>query len=332
MVKRVERPYLMRIERRGRAYWYFRRRGDKPVRLPDDPDSPEFDRAYWEARKGRTAAPAASKRTVAALVDSYVRSSRWTGLAPRTKADYRKVLDYIVDKNGGLDVGRIRRPDVIVAREANAHRARFANYVVQLLSVLYEHAADLGWSDDNPAKGVSLLRLGEGWKPWPAAAIADYRATATGNALLIFELCLGTGQRIGDVLRMRWSDIQDGAIRVKQGKTNAELWIPLTPRLGSVLDAAERRGLCIVAGSDSRPLTYRRAKYAVDEACAQGAHEQRTLHGLRHNAAAELAEAGCTDAQIAAVTGHKSLRMVAKYRAGSDQKRLAQEAMGKRGK
>lgn len=34
--------------------------------------------------------------------------------------------------------------------------------------------------------------------------------------------------------------------------------------------------------------------------------------------------------QIAAVTGHKSLRMVANYRAGSDQKRLAKEAMSKR--
>ena len=52
-----------------------------------------------------------------------------------------------------------------------------------------------------------------------------------------------------------------------------------------------------------------------------------TIHGLRHSTAAELAEAGCTDAQIAAVTGHKSLRMVAKYRQQAAQKRLAKEAM-----
>ena len=29
------------------------------------------------------------------------------------------------------------------------------------------------------------------------------------------ELCVGTGQRIGDVLKMRWSDNQGGAVFVK---------------------------------------------------------------------------------------------------------------------
>jgi integrase len=143
-------------------------------------------------------------------------------------------------------------------------------------------------------------------------------------------LCLGTGQRIGDVLRMRWSDIEDGAIRVKQGKTGNELWIPLTPRLGRLLDASARRGFGIVVGEDGRPLSYRRAAYAVDAIHKQAGTRGLTIHGLRHSTAAELAEAGCTDAQIAAVTGHKSLRMVAKYRAGAAQKRLAKEAMGKR--
>jgi len=50
-----------------------------------------------------------------------------------------------------------------------------------------------------------------------------------GRALLIFELCLGTGQRIGDVRKMRWSDIEEGGINVRQGKTGKDLWIPFTP-------------------------------------------------------------------------------------------------------
>lgn len=41
------------------------------------------------------------------------------------------------------------------------------------------------------------------------------------------ELCVGTGQRIGDVLDMRWSDIQDDGMMVRQSKTGKELWLPL---------------------------------------------------------------------------------------------------------
>jgi integrase len=322
MVRRVTLPYLWR---HPKGALYFRRDG-RYVPLPE-PTDPEFHAAYDAAKRGPRVV---GKRTVDALVASYRRTSSFAAKADRTRQDYDKVLAYLVEKIGGRDVSVITRPAILEAMERNRHRARFANYIAQIASIICEHAVDLGWLRQNPVKGVKLLKLGDGHKVWPAKAIDAYRAAATGNALLIFELCLGTGQRIGDVLRMRWSDIEDGAIKVKQGKTGNELWIPLTPRLAVALDACPRRGLCIVAGDDSRPLSYRRAAYSFDAARGPSGTDDYTIHGLRHSTASELAEAGCTDAQIAAVTGHKSLRMVAKYRAGSDQRRLAKEAMGKR--
>jgi hypothetical protein len=51
---------------------------------------------------------------------------------------------------------------------------------------------------------------------------------------------------------------------------------------------------------------------------------------LRYSAASELAEAGCTDQQISAITGLKSLSMVRKYSKGASQKRLAKEAQSLR--
>ncbi|GLO75191.1 hypothetical protein MACH18_22710 [Phaeobacter italicus] len=55
-----------------------------------------------------------------------------------------------------------------------------------------------------------------------------------------------------------------------------------------------------------------------------------SLHGLRYGAAGELAEAGCTDQQIAAITGHKSLSMVQKFSKGASQKRIAKETQSLR--
>ena len=50
--------------------------------------------------------------------------------------------------------------------------------------------------------------------------------------------------------------------------------------------------------------------------------------GLRKAAARRLAEAGCTH-EIAAITGHASLKEVARYTEAADRKRLAQSAMAK---
>ncbi len=55
-----------------------------------------------------------------------------------------------------------------------------------------------------------------------------------------------------------------------------------------------------------------------------------TIHGLRYYAAHQLAESGCTDAQIAAITGHKSVEMVAKYSRKAAQRSLARAAQEKR--
>jgi len=46
-----------------------------------------------------------------------------------------------------------------------------------------------------------------------------------------------------------------------------------------------------------------------------------SAHGLRKAAARRLAEAGCTEHEIAAITGHASLREVQRYTKAADQKR-----------
>ena len=51
------------------------------------------------------------------------------------------------------------------------------------------------------------------------------------------------------------------------------------------------------------------------------------IHGLRKNAAVELINAGCRDAEVMAITGHKTAAMVAHYSKKRDQRELASAAM-----
>jgi integrase len=54
------------------------------------------------------------------------------------------------------------------------------------------------------------------------------------------------------------------------------------------------------------------------------------IHGLRKNAAIELDNAGCSTQEIAAITGHRTLGMVAHYSKKRDQRLHARSAMEKR--
>lgn len=326
MTKRDLPPY---VYRKGKAGYLYFTRGGQTQRMHAAPGTPEFHLEYATLLKGRPPVP--TGKTFADLILSYRLSPRFARLKSRTRADYDKVLTFIADRIGAEDCTRLRRHHVIAYRDQNAHAVRFANYLVQVLRILMEHAIDRGLRAENPAKGVQLLPSNRPPRqPWPPALVEAYRATATGSALLIFEMCLGTGQRIGDVLRMRWNDLQDGGLSVRQGKTGARLWVPLTARLRVVLAETPRQGLTIVANPDGRPMAYKTAQAAVMRVRAQIGAEAFDIHALRHTAASELAALGCTDEQIAALTGHQTARMVARYTATTRQKARVMQMEGKR--
>lgn len=310
---------------------YFQRRGWPTVRINSDAGTPEFALEYAAILNGAKIKPREEKRTFNGLVASYIASPRYAGLAARTAQDYDKVLEWVRGAIGPLPVAGMQRKDVIRARDANATTVRFANYIVQVVRILFEHSINIGWRDDNPAKGVSLIKSGNAPREaWPQEMIDAYRRTTKSRARLIFELCLGTGQRIGDVLKMRWSDIEGDGINVIQNKTGAKLWVPFTPHLRAVLASTQKLGPTICAWGRGKPTSYRGAADLVMAARREIGAEDYDIHGLRYSAAAELAAAGCSDDLIAAVTGHTTGAMVRKYAGSARQKVRAIEAQKRR--
>jgi integrase len=65
------------------------------------------------------------------------------------------------------------------------------------------------------------------------------------------------------------------------------------------------------------------------ERCNEAGLRHCSAHGLRKAASRRLAEHGCTVHEVAAITGHASLREVQRYTKGADQKRLATSAVEK---
>lgn len=310
--------------------WYVRLKG-RYHRIKAAAGTPDFDREYWEILTGRRAA---ARTSFKALIASYRQSDRWTGLKPRTRADYEKVLLYIEDKLGTRDATRLIRRDVIAARDANRHRTRFANYLPQVLSVLMEHAIDLDWRRDNPAKGVRGLRTPEErrqpHRPWPDAAVEKFRAEASPAARLVFELGIGSVQRPSDWCRFRWSDFDGDELRIVQGKTGVPLRLPCTQHLKAALAAAPRNGLTILTDRDGRPLSYNTMSRLMRAERKRLGLEAYDLHALRYRGVMELAWQGCSDDEIAAFSGHASREMIAKYAGEARQVMAARRARAKR--
>lgn len=316
----------------GRVYVYFER-GGKSTRITDEPGTPAFALTYAKLLNGVKPIPV--KRDFAALVKSYCQSKRYRDLAPRTAKDYDKVLAWVEAKWGDQPVSGLERRDVIRAQEANSETVRFANYIVQVLRILMEHATDLGWigAGTNPAKDVKLIKTDRpGRQPWPDDLVAAYRANAKGRALLIFEVLIGTAMRPSDALKARWDDLSDGGIHIRQGKTGKRIWVPLTPALRATLDATPRKGLTICAQGNGKPTSYRGAADLVWAVRQKIGAEAFDLYSLRHSVASELVRMGCSDELVAAVLGHSSARTAPIYTATVRQISRAKEAMNKRSK
>ncbi|HBM62260.1 MAG TPA: integrase [Citreicella sp.] len=329
-MKRPDLPYLEFKTVKGRPYIYFRK-GKFRRRLPDNPDSQEFSVEYWSTRNGQRKDRV--RTSWEALIESYYDSPAYKALAAGTRADYRRHCDAIREKNGPKDMRTFRRKHAIAARDALQETWSKANMRVSVLSSLCRHAVDLEWIDRNPVIDVPKL-TGGGYEPWPEAKLRAFEAACdtleASTARTAYELALGTGQRLGDCVKMRWEDFDGEYMRVVQEKTGVHVWIFCPARLRAYLAALPKRGAHILARTATEPLTKRRVQIRIeavrDSIGAMYGAGRLVPHGWRYNAAVELAEAGCSDAEIQSVTGHKTLEMVQKYRGRASQRKRSKRA------
>lgn len=332
MVKR-ELPKYVYKQRNG---LYFQRRGWPSQKLQNEFGTPEFWKEYSDILAGEAKPKRVTARNFGALIKSYHRSPRYKNLKPRTALDYDKYLNFFNSILSDANPASMKRKDVIRLRDSNAEKPYFANYSLRVLRILMEHCVDLGWRETNPAKGVPELKTEKKERePWPKQLLEAYRANCPlgTRERIVMELCVGTGQRIGDVLEMRWSDIQDGAVFVKQNKTSKELWVPILTELQAALDAASRHSVFVLTNErGTNRWSYRGASQAVRNVRERIGALNYDIHSWRYNAACELVEAGCSDDLVAAVTGqspamvmHYTKKVRQKIRAIQAQKQRAEQ-------
>lgn len=132
----------------------------------------------------------------------------------------------------------------------------------------------------------------------------------------------------------RWagSISRDNCLSVRQQKTGQELRIPIHPELARIIAATPSDNLTFLVTNEkavkrSKPFTAPGFTNWFREMCKDAELPHCSAHGLRKAMARRLAEAGCSEHEIAAITGHRSLQEVRRYTAAASQVVLAQRAI-----
>ncbi len=204
-----------------------------------------------------------------------------------------------------------------------------ANHERRLFNLLWNHAREWGYTDlANPCAGI---------KGFTESARTNYIDDQLFN--LVYDcadqptkeaLDLGylTAQRPADVIRMYETDIQDGALCVTQGKTDARLRISITGELKTVIERIQQRktafkvfSLALIVDEYGKPLSqhaiYKRFQKAKEIAISQNPKladkiKEYQIRDLRAKGVTDKTESGDIR-QAQQLAGHASVLMTERY-------------------
>jgi integrase len=249
------------------------------------------------------------------VLAAYQNSDEFLSLAPRSRTDYVGKIKIIEKAFGDFPLSAmtdVRTRGIFKAwreRLAIASR-RQADYAWVVLARVLSWGMDRGLVAANPcARGGRLYRGSRAENIWTDADEAAFIERAPAHLHLPLLLALWTGQRQGDLLRLPWSAYDGKHIRLRQSKGGARVVIKVGAPLKAALDGTVKRSTIILTNSDGKPWSPDGFRASWGKACRKAGIVGVTFHDLRGTAVTRLALAGCTEAEIATITGH-SLRSV----------------------
>ena len=352
--------FVQPVFARGRWYFYFRR-GKVRIKLPGQPGSHEFQNAYDAALRAHGPQPevtplpqlasGAGRGSVAWVIEQYKKKSeQWANASDSTRAIYDRRHHWLTKYYGAEPIAGFDREAVKMMRDLPEfeNKPSVADATIERLATLWDFAEEFLHIDDmrvhkgiNPARNIRKLKTGEAESAplWPAELCRAFEAYPHPGLVTFYYLERYAGQRRSDLVNMQWEHIDPvrNEMFVAQIKTGARIWVPMPKPLLAYLETWPRRGRHIVMSPKTPGAPWRETsltneftrvtrELGFSTADSKGEPRHYSPHGLRHLCGVELAHAGASDRQIAAVLGHSTLKQVQVYVKQAEQRILARDA------
>jgi len=260
--------------------------------------------------------------TVNDILDRYERDCLPL-LAPGTIKGYRYHIRDLRVAFGAAIAAELRPKDFgpfLNVRRGKCHRVR----QLAVLSAAFTQAVSAWYVlETNVLRDVKRPKFRPRDRLVSDAEFKGLAALVPKRIRLAMMLAVLTGQRQGDIIRFRWSDIQDNALVIQQGKTGKRLAIEITKDLEQVLDqcwllpggghAGSEYVLPNMYGRPYTPEGFRACWQKQMNKWVRLGNARHTFHDLR-----ALAATRCPTPEVAMrLLGHSNISMTLRvYRRG----------------
>ena len=141
------------------------------------------------------------------------------------------------------------------------------------------------------------------------------KASPWPKLYVLVLLALTTGARKGELLAMRWCDVDlaERVVYVARSKNGDPKVLPLVPAVVEQLQAMQGGPAALVFASKQRPGQAYAFEGRWAEALRMAKVRNFRYHDLRHSAASRLARQGATLLEIADLLGHRQISMSKRY-------------------
>lgn len=287
-------------------------------RLSGEPGSDEYIRSLWAAAH-QGGAGVVRRETLSDLLGDFERSPEFVaGRTKHTRYQRERALRHIsriLGEVSTLDLNNERIIDVLHDyRDGMASKPAMADYRIETLRLALDWAVKRRKIKVNHAASIDKLhRSPDRSKKILTADQLDHllpHLSQEGQDLI--ALALLTGARSGDLAALEWDNLKDGWLCYLQSKTGGAVELPVfcLPALESLLERLPRRSKFILTTEGGRRWTRR----VINKRWIEGIEEafgediDRHFHDLRGTCATRLFNAGCTEIEVSAITGHAFTR------------------------
>jgi integrase len=269
--------------------------------------------------------------TIADILDRYQADCLHL-LHPRTARDYTRHIGHLKARFGPLVASELKPKDFGPFIQERAGKRGQVQRVRQLavLSAAFTQAVSFWYLiDTNVLRDVKRPKRPPRDRLIEDHEFAAVKAMAPLRVRLMMDLALILGQRQGDLLNLKWSDIKNGEVHIYQSKTGKRLAIEITPDLKRIF------GKCwMLPNRDEYVITRKmggrytsegfRALWqrTINRYCRRGG-TRFTFHDIR-----ALCATKCPSPEIAMrLLGHSNISMTLKvYRRGVERVKALQLA------
>jgi integrase len=239
-------------------------------------------------------------------------------LKPNTIEQYTIAADRLKVIFAEFEPEQVQQRHVAAVKMSLSATPNMANRILSFLRIVFSYALEWQMVDSNPCVGIRRHEEKRRDRYITDREFQALMAHCSDNMRVVFEMCYLSGQRIGDVLKIRLSDISDAGIEFRQEKTGAKLIVSMTPDIAGVIERAKAlpkkvRGMTLFCGRSGRPVDYGSAKGAFARAREAAGVADVTIHDLR---AKSLTDADAEGKDAQKLGGHTDARMTARYLRG----------------